>query len=141
MKVNLVLILAIALLAASCDKEKYQTRPQLKFKEVNNTELLPGQVLSMLIEFTDAEGDIQDTMWIQKVTSNCATSNFTDVQKIPEFEPTKNLKGEFNVAYSYIQVNPKCAGKNDTCFFRFWARDKAKNVSDTVVSPVIVIKR
>jgi hypothetical protein len=141
MSVKLVLILAITVIAASCDKEKYQTRPLLKFKQVNTTELVPGQGLSMIVEFTDAEGDIQDTMWIQKVTTNCATSNFTDKQKIPDFEPTKNLKGEFNIAYSYIQVNPKCPGKNDTCFFRFWARDKAKNVSDTVVSPVIVIKR
>jgi len=39
---------------------------------------------------------------------------------------------------SIYTVIPKC-GKSDTCYFRFWASDKAKNKSDTVVSSDIII--
>ena len=60
---------------------------------------------------------------------------------------TPNLKGVLEIGYSVgtnssslYPILPACpANKNDTCYFKFWARDLAKNVSDTVISPDIII--
>ncbi len=143
-----ILVLAALIIMVACKKDNYTTKPQLKIKEISTEVLRPNNALVFTIEFTDAEGDIQDSIWVQKVEPKCINSNFTARYKIPEFTATKNLKGEFEVCFSYggtsgcpLIQGPQCAGKNDTCTFKFWARDKAKNMSDTVVSKTIVITR
>lgn len=147
MKAKIIgLLLTVVIL--SCNKDKFQTKPSLTIKNINTTELRNGQFLQITLEFTDAEGDIQDSIWVQKVEPKCFGSNFTARYKIPTFPITKNLKGTFEVCYSYgsstgcplIQA-PQCIGKNDTCVFKFWAKDLAKNISDTVTSKKIIIYR
>jgi hypothetical protein len=99
------------------------------------------------ITFTDKEGDLQDSIWIQKITKTNGCINFYDREKIPTFQATPNLKGVLEVGYSigsnnnsYYPILPSCPGnKNDTCYFKFWARDLAQNVSDTITSPVVII--
>lgn len=147
MKAKLLIFSAILIGIISCKKDTYTTKPQITFKSVNGTSFGNGQAIIFSIEFTDKEGDIQDSIWVQKVTRVNGCNNFSDRVKIPTFTPTNNLKGTFEIGYSTsfipgtnYTVIPTCS-KNDTCFFRFWARDNAKNQSDTVVSPNIVILR
>lgn len=147
MKTKLWLVLAITLAFSACSKDSYNTRPNLTFKSVNGNTFSNGSTLIFSIEFTDKEGDIQDSIWIQKFTRTNGCTNFSDRSKIPTFQATSNLKGIFEVGYSVgtslnssYPILPGCPGnKNDTCYFKFWARDLAKNVSDTVISPDIVI--
>jgi hypothetical protein len=116
----------------------------LKYEKVNTKVLANGQILRFTLSFTDAEGDLQDSLFIQKITPNCALSTFIDRYPIPGFPTTKNQKGEIEVSYGYNVSNypfiqtPQCA-KNDTCYFRFVLKDKAQNVSDTISSEMIVI--
>ena len=145
MKAKLLIFSAIILGITACKKDTYTTRPQLEFKSVNGKVFGNGSAIIFSIEFTDKEGDIQDSIWIQKVSKVNGCNSFGDRAKIPAFTATSNLKGVFEVGYSIgfvpgsnYTVIPTCV-KNDTCFFRFWARDGAKNLSDTVVSPDIVI--
>ncbi|GAC1531912.1 MAG: hypothetical protein NVS3B15_11710 [Sediminibacterium sp.] len=147
MKTKLLILAAIASVILSCNKDTYTTRPRLKFKSVNGTVFGNAQAIIFTIEFTDKEGDIQDRMFVQKIsrTNGCASTNFTDSVKIPNFTPTPNLKGNFEIGYStsiipgtnYTPLS-KCA-KNDTFIFSFWARYNAKKIRDTVVSNDIVI--
>ncbi|MFZ8444672.1 hypothetical protein ACO1NI_13985, partial [Staphylococcus aureus] len=82
-----------------------------------------GQILNFSILFTDAEGDIQDTLWIQKVSKTCPTSsgaNFKVKYKVPYFPATKNLKGYLDISFIYNVTGSVyipitgCGTKNDS---------------------------
>jgi hypothetical protein len=147
MRAKLGLVLAFSLVIASCSKDSYNTKPNLTFKSVNSTSFVNGSQIIFSINFTDKEGDLQDSVWIQKITRTNGCTNFSDRSKIPTFTPTPNLSGILEIGYSVgssanstYPVLPGCpANKNDTCYFKFWARDLGGNVSDTVTSPDIII--
>src|SRR5690349_23477997 len=64
----LIRIIAICVLMASCSKDKYTTKPQLELQSVNG-DIFPSQsTLNFKFNVTDKEGDIQDTLWVQKVS-------------------------------------------------------------------------
>lgn len=145
MKAKLLIFSAILLGITACKKDSFTTRPQLQFKSVNGKTFGSGSAIIFSLEFTDKEGDLQDSIWVQKVTRVNGCNNFSDRAKIPNFTATSNLKGVFEIGYSNgfvpgsnYTVIPSCS-KIDTCYFRFWTRDNAKNASDTVVSPDIII--
>lgn len=136
----------LLVLFVSCGKDSFNTVPTLKYESVNTRVLDNGQVIRFTLSFTDKEGDLQDSIFIQKVPLNCAASTFTEILPIPNFPTQANQKGEIEVSYGYNVPNfpfiqtPQCP-RNDTCFFRFMLKDKAQNRSDTVNSDVIVIIR
>ena len=142
---NTIILAIVSFIFFGCTKETYTTAPVLTYKSVNTTKLLVDQVLKFNLEFSDAEGDVIDTMFVQKVSLNCAASNFFDRYPMPDFPTTKNLSGEILVSYAngintpgYITVASRCT-YNDTCYFRFMLKDLAGNKSDTVKSDIIVI--
>ncbi len=147
MRTKILVSIAAVIFLAACGKDKYTTKPQITFKKVNRTTLSRNQVIIFTLEVTDTEGDLQDSMWIQKVVPKCTGSNFTAKYKMPDFTSMKNLKGEVDICFGYgnnlgcpILSDPNCA-RNDTATFRFWLKDKGGNISDTARSPVIAIIR
>lgn len=143
---NTILIAVVSFIFFGCTKDKFSTTPQLTYKSVNTDRLSPKQIIQFSLSFTDAEGDVIDTMYVQKVSLNCAASNFFQREPIPDFATNKNLKGDILVSYANGIINdqryPTVASKcnfNDTCYFRFMLKDKANNKSDTVRSETIVI--
>lgn len=146
MKVRILCTVLVLAVLFACTKDKFTTKPQLKIKSVNDKFIEPGEILRIVVEFTDAEGDVSDSAFIQKVTSNCINSNYTDKRIIPDFPIKNDLKGEFLITYGYnVQGipslgQPQC-NRNDTCVFRIWVKDNAGNVSDTVQTETIVIKK
>ena len=146
-----LLILAVMLIGISaCKKDQFTTKPQLKFKSVSPLVLNPNQLIEFQLEYTDKEGDIQNKLYIQKITSNCPASDFSTSYAIPSNVPkTPNSKGELDIRYAYginlgypSIAEPACPSQNDTCVFRFALTDKANNTSDTITSPqIVLIKR
>lgn len=136
----IVLVAFFIFLFASCSKDKFNTIPSLKYKNANTNILSRGQTLVLTLSFTDAEGDLTDSIAVQEVVSKpCANGNgFIANYAIPEFPTGKNQKGDILVTFSYNDVNPKCE-RNDTALFKFVLKDKAQNKSDTAVSEPIVI--
>lgn len=131
---------------AACSKDKYSTKPQLKYKGVNTKFVNRNQNFSFTLEVTDAEGDIQDTIWVQQVVRNCSNGGFTAAYRMPDFDGTKNLKGEVIVCFSYgigldcpLITHSPCVTKNNSTTFRFWIQDKEKNISDTITSEEVVV--
>jgi hypothetical protein len=128
----------------SCKKDKFTETPTLKFESVNTRELHSGQLLQFTLSFTDAEGDLTDSLYVEEISPDCGLSSFFDEYHLPTFPTSKNQQGNIVVTYGYnagseyTNISPKCQ-KNDTATFRFALRDKAKHVSDTVSSPPIVI--
>lgn len=140
MRYTILFSISIILLL-SCNKNKYNTTPSLKYKSVNTTLLKPGQTIRFTLKFTDLEGDLTDTVFVIKSVPKCAASNFTAPYLLPTFPTSKNQEGELLISFSYPAINPQCFGKNDTAVFKFVLRDKALHKSDTAVSETIVISR
>lgn len=143
----LVTIIVLGLLAA-CSKDKYTSKPQLKYKKVNTTFLTAGQTLTFTLGVTDAEGDIQDTIWVQEIVKGCGGAGFTAPYRIPDFTATKDLSGDIQVCYALgtnlgcpVITHSICVNRNDTATFKFWMQDKAKNKSDTITSEQVVISK
>lgn len=141
----LVAFIGLCFLVA-CSKDKYTTKPQLKYKGVNTRTLSRNETLTFTLEVTDAQGDIQDTIWVQEVVKNCADGGGIATYRMPNFNAVKDLKGDIEVCYAYgigrgcpDIYEPKCPGKNDSATYKFWIQDKARNVSDTVTSDEVVI--
>lgn len=145
MRYTIIIIAIVGFIFSGCKKETFSSTPKLTYKSVNTTQLYPDQVIKFTLSFTDAEGDVTDTLYVQKVSFNCAASNFFDRYRMPKFPTTTNLSGDILVSYSnginnpgYITVASRC-NYNDTCYFRFMLKDRAGNKSDTVKSETIVI--
>jgi hypothetical protein len=147
MKTKILILLALPFLFFGCKKDTYTTKPQISVKSINNKQLKPGDLLIFQIGFTDAEGDIQDTLWVQKISRVCpgsAGAQFLSKNRIPDFTPIPNLKGVLEIGYSYgvsgeFQTINGCPNRNDTCYFKFWMKDKANNRSDTITTENIVL--
>ena len=148
MKTKLLILLAIPLVFYACKKDTYTTKPQISIKSINHTTIVQGDVSLFEISFTDKEGDIQDTLWVQKFSKVCPSTpgaQFISKNKVPDFTPTANLKGILEIGYGYNANVPGystisgCGSKNDTAYFKFWLKDKANNVSDTITSDNIVL--
>ncbi len=145
---TLVITLMGCWLLAGCGKDKFNTVPHIEFKDVNTTELRPGQSIQFVLSYTDAEGDLVDSLYVEKITPNCAASAFKAYYRMPVFPEVKNSSGDILISYTYgldgpfpAMQFPQCDGENDTCYFRFMLQDKAKNKSDTINSETIIIYR
>jgi hypothetical protein len=135
------------LIIAACGKDNFTTKPQLTFLKAEDYDVDRGGLIEMKLEFTDAEGDLQDSIYIQRVVPRCTQSNQTIGYPMPAFPTTKDVKGEIDITFvngvflpGYVAIPSPACGRPDTTTFRFWIKDKAKNVSDTVTTdkPIII---
>jgi hypothetical protein len=109
--------------------------------------------LKVVIEFTDKEGDVDDSLFIKKRRINLRTT--TTIRdslrfKIPSF-PDKT-KGEMEVVLDYQSIlsainPPNIPGSNppqkesDTLTLKFAVRDKQGNASDSLDLGTIIVLR
>lgn len=144
MRYTILFSIFLVILLGGCGKDKFGTTPTLKFKSVNTTELRSGNLLVFTLTFTDAEGDISNTLYTEKIVPYCDKSHFSQNYPVPPFPSSKNEHGDFTVTFAYnsdpaySNIPPKC-NMNDTAVFRFAITDKAGHTSDTISSPPIVL--
>jgi hypothetical protein len=144
MRYTIIFSILLFILVTGCKKNKFSSTPSLKFKSVNTTELRNQQLVEFTMTFTDAEGDLTDSIFVQEVVPGCANSNIQGLFPLPAFPTSKDQKGDIKVTFGYnvngyTSVSPQCPPQNDTATFRFALKDQAQHVSDTVSSPVIII--
>ena len=63
MKTIVFVLFGMAFLIA-CNKDKFQTKPQLRIKSVNQTTVPVNGSAIFRIEFTDKEGDVIDSFFV-----------------------------------------------------------------------------
>ena len=141
-------ILFLLLFTITCTKDNFTTKPQLKIKSVNATDIFGNETLEFIIRLTDKEADFTSYFGIAAKTTSCPASDFTDstIFQIPgEFISSKNHDGEIvlDLPQALRHAN-LCMGAGndpitDTTVFSFWTKDRAGNVSDTVSSGPIII--
>ena len=149
MKTKILILLVIAVTVNACTKDKFTTAPQLTLTSVNSISVGQGDVLTFTFEFTDKEGDIQDSLFIKRTSLVCPgvpVSNLSSA--VPQFPSTSKQSGILEVTYNIgtaggISLGTPCSGglKTDTSIFKFCLRDKAGNKSDTITSPKIAIRK
>jgi hypothetical protein len=145
MRYTILFSIFLFAILTGCKKDKFGSKPSLKFKSVNTTVLPQHQLIQFTLSFTDAEGDLNDSMFVEKIEPTCVNSNNSGTYIIPDFPVSKNEKGDLIVTFgnnpndiAYFNMAPQCS-RNDTAVFRFAIKDKANHVSDTVSSPPIII--
>ena len=90
-------ILLLLLLSLACTKHSFTTKPQLKIKKVNSTEIFGTDLLRFTIQITDKEGDFTALIGYKKKVPSCPNSSFTDSTKLhipADFIATKDKEGE-----------------------------------------------
>src|SRR6476620_4398060 len=153
-------IIAFTLLAAviiACNKDKFQTKPQIKIKSVTPDVVPVNGTLSVILQFTDKEGDVSDSIIVVRERTNQKSPIIPALIKtpIPSFPST--TEGEIQVFMPYqtsqtaliacIPAIPIPGTGNppekepDTLSLKFVVRDKAGNKSDTAQTSVIVIRQ
>ena len=142
---NTILIALVSLIFLSCNKDTFSSTPKLTYKSVNTKTLGRNQILKFNLSFTDLEGDVIDTVFVQKVTLTRTCITFSEKFPVPNFPTSPKLTGDILVSYSNGLNNPPYTNiafgctVNDSCYFRFMMKDKANHKSDTVKSETIVI--
>lgn len=148
MKTKILILLVIAVVVTACSKDKFTTAPQLTLKSVNSTSVGQNDVLTFTFEFTDKEGDIQDSMFIKRTSIVCPGVPVANLSSyVPAFSSTPKQSGtievSFPVGFGTGSIGTPCSNgqKTDTSIFKFCLRDKAGNKSDTITSPKIAIRK
>jgi hypothetical protein len=144
---------AIVLLLVACDKGKFETKPQLTLKSINNTEIRFGAPLQIVLEFTDKEGDVSDTLAFIRQRLN-ASDPFTAPPSYYSVPDSRNAtKGEIEMKLEYqtdvifnifpIRIPGSNPEKNekDTMRYKIVVHDKGGNTSDTVTIDNIIVDR
>ncbi|MEO5685087.1 MAG: hypothetical protein ABIQ88_20755 [Chitinophagaceae bacterium] len=150
---KLLIVGFVLIMLAACNKDKYQTKPQISIKSTSTSVVGVNGGITITLSFTDKEGDISDTLYLKKIRLNktvVPTIRDSIKYKIPDFPDYS--KGEIGVALDYQTVlsaisPPPIPGsvpsqpQPDTLLIKFWIRDKGGNVSDTVTTDKIVVLR
>jgi hypothetical protein len=150
MKNRLLFLTALLLVIIGCNKNGFNTRPSIKIKSVDPTVVGINSSMLIELEFTDKEGDISNSIFIQKIRLNkvpVPTIRDSFSLPVPDF-PGKS-KGFIKLLLDYQNhlvsaVNPPGAPANpepDTLIIRMALKDKGNNVSDTVSTEQVVIIR
>lgn len=144
MQIRLLGFVTFLVVMLACNKDKFQTKPTFTIKNINSTNIGPGETLIITMNYTDKEGDLADAkIGVQKIVPDCALSNFTDTNKYaisPDVPITRNQKGQIELNFPYPNINPFCAF-DDTATFRLWLIDKGGHVSDTAQTGKILIRK
>lgn len=156
MKAKLLYLFLPLLILSGCKKENFETRPKLELKDfrVFQVTTQSGSGTLIEVEFTaaDKEGDVKDSIFIDKIdaaTIPCSPNSLKGLKyRIPDF-PGNRQRSLFRLQFSvnvqidgYVLLNgPQCPGRADTSVFRFWVKDRAGNISDTLVTPSAFIPR
>jgi len=151
MKIRIWIALIIALGMIACDKDKFQTVPQLTLRSISPEVVGVGNNLQINVEYTDKEGDVSDSLFIirQRLNKKRPVTSAESPYDIPTF-PTMG-KGEFEITLGYythltfnltpIPIPGMSKNEIDTLRLKIVAKDKAGNKSDTlVVDNVYVIR-
>lgn len=138
---GLVLVVLIA-----CNKDKFQTKPQITIKEYNSKEISPGGELEVRLNYTDKEGDVgQGSFFGARLRQNARLLTPTDNDQLdtlryslPEMPDIDKGVIVMKLDYNFLKES---LTENDTIVFRIAIKDRGGNASDTLTTDKLVIKK
>jgi hypothetical protein len=145
-------VVSICLLITGCSKDKEETKPSIKVKSLSSQVIPVNSDLSINLEFTDKEGDLE-SIFVQKVRQNIrTTTTIRDTFSLPVADFPKKSNGDLEMRLFYqLQLlsaerapanpNSPTGYESDSLVIKLVLRDKAANASDTVTTDQIVVQR
>jgi len=137
-------VIIVLLVLVACGKNKLNTRPSIEIKNVNTTDVLPGQQLVIDLNYKDKEGDlggglityVRERLNIKPIQDPQSNDKADTTRSIlPDFPKTTSGEIELKIDGTYMSEDPF---ENDTMNFKIYVTDVAGNTSDTfVVGPVV----
>lgn len=136
--------LVFAVVVVACGKDKLQSKPTLKIKGVNGTEIPVGAELVINLEFTDKEGDlgggmityVRNRLNVKPITDPNSNDKADTVNQIlPDFPKTTTGEIQLKISNAFMSEDPF---DNDTMFFKIYVADINNNVSDTLTTVTVI---
>src|SRR5215467_16150875 len=131
-------ILSTLFVIAACHKDKFQTKPTISVKEINNPEVnAPDGTLRITLECTDKEGDEGNGQltYIRVRTNSTPIPDPTNNDKadtahatVPSYPKTDKVEMVLTIPYSFLDEDPS---RNDTMYFKLTLKDGQNHQSDT----------
>jgi hypothetical protein len=152
---KLLLLFAVILTVTACDKDEFETKPQIKIISVSNATLprpSTGPTFStFLLEFTDKEGDVDSSIVVARQRLNARSTTQVQSEKfiVPEFPDKRQgeieltLSGTIHLSKNFTALRiPGTADQfePDTIRVSFVLADKKGNRSDTASTTVYVLR-
>jgi hypothetical protein len=139
------LIIVVLVVLFACNKDKFQTKPQITIKSYNAKEFAFGSTMEIRLSYTDKEGDIgQGAFYGLRERLNSKPLTVADNDKadtlkynIPEMA-AKADKGELVMTLGYDFLK-ESNSENDTLVFKIAITDIAGHASDTLTTDKLVI--
>jgi hypothetical protein len=154
-KTKLSFLFLVFIVVGGCKKENYETKPKLEVENIRVYQAScngsTGGIVEIDLNVLDKEGDVTDSIFIQKVDAaqipcpaNSILKNLD--YKIPEYPVGNTQKVQFRIQFSTIQCpgyaligGSQCSQRKDTSLFKFWVKDSKGNKSDTLITTPIAI--
>ena len=144
-------LLSMLVLAIACNKDKYTTEPQLKFKNITPETVNRGDLITFTTGFTDDEGDIDSIFIVQKWYSG-STATMIDTIKNNTYEqttaPPNTRIGDMTIIFEYLTQNtnyrtltPSPSNRDTLATFGLVVKDKAGHRSNYAESGKILLKK
>lgn len=144
--VMITLVAAVLFFGIGCGKPKIEGKPELKFEDVNAHEVPRRGLLQFTFKFKSAEVGDSIRMIFSRETGPpfCEMTDFNIPLKFPEYpntlgEGTLDLKFTNGAVEGYTEIPAPQCGDSDEIVFKFVMIDVKGNVSDTAVTPPIVL--
>jgi len=149
---KLSLLVSLLVLLFACNKDKFQSTPQIKIKSTSGSIIAKGSgELTVVLSYTDKEGDVDDSVYVRKIRTNqrVAAETYRDTlgYAIPEFpahstgDISVTLDNTALVSAVKIVNLPNGTPEPDSLTIWFKVKDKAGHMSDSVSTGTIVVLR
>jgi hypothetical protein len=144
---NKLIIAGLALIALiACNKDKFQTKPQITIRDYSSKEISQGGTLEVRLNYTDKEGDVgQGSFFGARLRQNIRALNPTDNDQLdtlryslPEMPDIDKGVIVMKLDYNFLKES---LTENDTIVFKIAIKDRAGNASDTLTTDKLVIKK
>ena len=153
MRTKLSFLFIVCLVLAGCRKDSNNSKPALTIEDIRifqgSCDGSVGIFLEIDINVRDKEGDVKDTIFIQKVDAgikpcpdNSILKNLN--YKIPDFPISNTQNILFRLKFTTRQCQgytliggAQCLPRKDTSIFKIWVRDLGGNISDTLTTSPI----
>ncbi len=139
---------AFCVLVFGCKKNAGSGRLYLNLKSVSSTVFNPNDNIHFSFEFSHPNTEtVNDTLIIRRQFFTCPYFS-ADTPKaliVPEFVSTADALSDLDYQYLYGNGILGCSNgtnsRTDSAYFYFTLKDKNGNLSETVKSPKIILKK
>lgn len=149
---KILLFGTIVLLLAACGKDKFQTVPQVEITSFGPDEVVKGQLIRLLANVTDQEGDVRDSVVFCRKIYSTTTGNLltTDSMKksLQELGIPSKQSYEIQLTMIYGESRPEIgeivnnsSGLDRHFTVGLYVKDNGGNRSTYVESKKIVLKK